>query len=100
MSTDPGEERRSMIARSFARFRDLASRDPTCGVQLLPLTSFHDNRVDDLWYRTFMPDYRVLGPGELAPGATFGFTCTSVTINPELYLPWLLAQVRGQGVTV
>lgn len=37
-------------------------------------------------------------PDEVPPGAVGGVSFTTVSVNPEIYLPWLQAELRARGV--
>ena len=43
--------------------------------------------------------FRVLRKDEIPSGATSGVAFTTVSLNPEIYLPWLKTELVGRGVT-
>jgi len=85
---------------SFHYYWALAHRDPKSGVQVLPLTEYFDDRSDDsqTWYKTLMPGYRVIPKSELPSGCTHGVKYTSLSMNPQILLPWLKEQLVAKGV--
>ena len=91
-----------MIQDTFTSFWDLATSHPASGCQKLPLKCYHDDIHSDenLWYRSFFPEYRVMKSHELVAGTTLGYELMTLTINPAIYLPWLLERLRGQGLVV
>ena len=42
--------------------------------------------------------FRIMSPDELVDGAVCGVCFTTVSVNPEIYLPWLQAELRARGV--
>lgn len=53
------------------------------------------------WYATVMPDFRPVPPHELPANTIGGNTFTTVTINPEKFLPWLQKHLeQDYNVTV
>lgn len=87
---------------SFSFYYALAKHvSPTeTGVQIYPMTEYFDDRNDDssVWYRDFMPDYRVIPPSQLPEGVTFGVMYTSLAMNPHILLPWLKRKLLERGV--
>ncbi|KAJ5104002.1 nucleotide-binding domain-containing protein [Penicillium argentinense] len=90
----------SLQTENFKYFWALAHRDPTSGVQVVKATEYYDDREDDssIWYKTMVPRYRLILKEKLPKGAKLGFTYTSMTINPEFYLPWVQKQLEARGV--
>ncbi|KAF4622708.1 hypothetical protein G7Y89_g14317 [Cudoniella acicularis] len=84
----------------FKFYWQLAKDDPSSGVKVYPMTEYFDNRGDDsgLWYRTMVPDYRVIPTNELPSGITFGVRYSSLAMNPEFLLPWLKKKLDARGV--
>lgn len=39
-----------------------------------------------------------MSPDEVVDGAVGGVCFTTVSVNPEIYLPWLQAELRARGV--
>lgn len=42
--------------------------------------------------------YRQIATEELPPGTAHGYSCTTVCINPAIYLPWLVSQCLQENV--
>jgi D-amino-acid oxidase len=97
---DASQLQQKMQTDAFNFYWSLAHRDPSSGVKLYPMTEYRDDRTDDskLWYKTLMPDYRVLPSSELPTGVTLGVKYTTVAMNPLLLLPWLKGELDGRGV--
>ncbi|CAG8957615.1 hypothetical protein HYFRA_00010482 [Hymenoscyphus fraxineus] len=91
---------RKMQSDSFAFYEKLAKENSTCGVQMYPMTEYVDTEGfdKDPWYKSLMPDYRVVPSSELPPGIVFGVEYTSLAINPLIFLPWLESTLLGRGV--
>lgn len=89
-----------MQATCFKFYWSIAHRDPTSGVQVYAVTEYRDDQVDEsfFWYKTLMPDYRLLASSELPQGVTIGAQYTSLAINPLVLLPWLKRQLEARGV--
>lgn len=43
--------------------------------------------------------FRILSPEEVPAGAVAGVAFTTVSLNPQLYLPWLRGELDARGVT-
>jgi D-amino-acid oxidase len=84
----------------FKFYWDLAHQDPSSGVKAYPMTEYFDDRIDDLdiWYKTLMPDYRVIRRSELPKGVSMGLNYTAIAMNPLLLLPWLKRKLEERGV--
>jgi D-amino-acid oxidase len=63
------------------------------------MTEYRDDCTDDskLWYKTLMPDYRVLPASELPVGVTAGVKYTTLAMNPLVLLPWLKKELDAKG---
>ncbi|KAJ5085897.1 nucleotide-binding domain-containing protein [Penicillium argentinense] len=91
----------SLQRENFRYYWDLAHRDPTsCGVQAIKATEYYDDRDNDssIWYKTVVPNYRLIHREDLPKGSKLGFTYTSMTLNPEILLPWIQKQLQARGV--
>jgi len=64
------------------------------------MTEYFDTIYDEseIWYKTLMPDYRVIPAGDLPPRTTFGIKYTALAMNPSMLLPWLKAKLIARGV--
>jgi D-amino-acid oxidase len=89
-----------MQVASFKFYWSLAHQDPSSGVKVYPMTEYWDDRSEDsdAWYKTLMPDYRVMPASDLPPGVTCGFKYKTVAMNPLLLLPWLKEKLMAKGV--
>ncbi len=90
----------NMQIACFKFYWDLAHLDPSSGVKIYPMTEYFDDRTDDLeiWYKTLMPDYRVIPRSELPKGVSMGLKYTAIAMNPLLLLPWLKRKLEERGV--
>lgn len=67
---------------------------------MVNVTEYYDDRSDDstIWYKQVVPKYRRLPSEDLPPGAEVGFTYQSMTVNPEVFLPWIKTRLDEKGV--
>ncbi|KAG6332546.1 hypothetical protein ID866_6545 [Astraeus odoratus] len=63
-------------------------------------TEFHGDGVDPTKCLNYMPDFRAVSQNELVPGATHGWTFTTVTLYVPVYLNWLLGRFLAKGGTI
>jgi D-amino-acid oxidase len=96
-ATKPQKE---MQATCFKFYWDLAHKDPSSGVKIYPMTEYFDDQNDDsnIWYKSLMPDYRVIPVSELPKGVSLGVKYTAMAMNPLLLLPWLKEKLEAKGV--
>lgn len=60
---------------------------------------FTDRETDDaIWYKEFVPKYKLLPKGSLPPGYKVGYSFETCLANPEVFLPWLKKTLEGLGV--
>jgi glycine/D-amino acid oxidase-like deaminating enzyme len=64
------------------------------------VTEYYDDRNDDstIWYKKVVPKYRRVLSKDLPPGARIGFKYQSMTVNPEMFLPWIKERLDEKGV--
>ncbi|OCH89536.1 FAD dependent oxidoreductase [Obba rivulosa] len=81
-------------------FNKLWDMIPTGLVMPLPSRVFYGDNDDleQLWYKTLVRDFRVLESVEVPEGAKAGVSFTTVSLNPEVYLPWLKEELLSRGV--
>lgn len=67
---------------------------------MVNVTEYYDDRTDDstIWYKQVVPKYHRLPSEDLPAGAKVGFTYQSMTVNPEVFLPWIKNQLDEKGV--
>ncbi|TVY80895.1 D-amino-acid oxidase [Lachnellula suecica] len=96
----PNKLWQQMQAACFRFYWALAHDDPSSGVKVYPMTEYFDTVYDesDIWYKSLMPDYRVIPTSELPPRTTFGIKYTTLAMNPLTLLPWLKAKLLAKGV--
>ncbi|KAN0117814.1 putative FAD dependent oxidoreductase [Hyaloscypha variabilis] len=89
-----------MQKASFKFYWDLAHQDGSSGVKIYQMTEYFDDRIDDsdIWYKTLMPDFRVIPKSELPDGVSMGVNYTALAMNPLLLLPWLKRNLEERGV--
>lgn len=61
---------------------------------------FEELTKEDAWFKTLLPNFRVLPKTELPSDCDTGTEFTSVCINTAVYLPWILGQCVKGGVTI
>ncbi|KAG4440915.1 hypothetical protein IFR05_003605 [Cadophora sp. M221] len=84
----------------FKFYWDIANQDLSNGVKLYPMTEYFDDNTkeSDLWYRSLMPDYKVISSSALPSKIKLGTTYTTLAINPLVFLPWLKERLVAKGV--
>ncbi|PVH83163.1 nucleotide-binding domain-containing protein [Cadophora sp. DSE1049] len=84
----------------FKFYWDIANQETSNGVKLYPMTEYFDDETteSDLWYRSLMPDYRVLPASALPSKIKLGTKYTTLAINPLIFLPWLKEKLVTRGV--
>ncbi|KAI9694096.1 MAG: hypothetical protein M1822_003367 [Bathelium mastoideum] len=66
----------------------------------LTQTAFAELLKPDAWFKTLVPNFRVLPKDELPEGIDSATNFTSVCINISIYLPWLTSQCLRNGVVL
>lgn len=61
---------------------------------------FNELLSTDPWFKTVVPDFRILDKSEIPAGADTGTAFTSVCINTAVYLPYLVSECLKNGATV
>ncbi|OSX67120.1 hypothetical protein POSPLADRAFT_1175870 [Postia placenta MAD-698-R-SB12] len=87
--------------REIVTFNKFWSMIPTGMVMALPSCVYYQttDNLPDLWYKDLVRDFRVMDPSEVPSGAQGGVCFTTISVNPEVYLPWLKAELRARGVS-
>ncbi|KAI0936990.1 hypothetical protein AcW1_001084 [Taiwanofungus camphoratus] len=69
-------------------------------VQKLPSRVYyqHNDNLDQVWYKDLVQDFCVMEPSEIPAGAQGGVKFTTISVNPEVYLPWLKSELLARGV--
>ncbi|CAN5644924.1 FAD-dependent oxidoreductase [soil metagenome] len=78
------------------------AEDPNTGISLRQLHKIlreHVAEEEPIW-RDFMPNgcVRMMEPGELQPGVAKGYDIRVPLIETQLFLPWLMQQLKQAGV--
>ncbi|KAK5988090.1 D-amino-acid oxidase [Cladobotryum mycophilum] len=76
-------------SRVYRRHKDLDTRS---GHPIDPLFA------KDPWYKSLLTDYRELSQDEMIPGQDSGCEFTSLCINTNIFLAWLVGQCLKNGV--
>ena len=106
---------------TFPIFWDLAAIQPQSGVSTMDCVEYHDVTLEesgvlregqsDVWFKDLVPNvrfslrplslskFRHIPPEELPAGAVSGFSLTTVSINTQIYLPYLQSQLLSLGAT-
>lgn len=89
-----------MQKQSFRFYWELARSDPSSGVKVYQMTEYRDDQDNDsnVWYKTLVPNYKVMSKSELPSGITLGLKYTTLAMNPLLLLPWLKKELDARGV--
>ncbi|KAJ5551395.1 hypothetical protein N7535_000655 [Penicillium sp. DV-2018c] len=85
---------------AFAELSRLASRFPESSVKRIPMEQFYneDETAIDLWFRDYVPNFRILPKDQLPEGAKLGISYTSIVLDPRIFLPWFKQQLENSGV--
>ncbi|KAK0653667.1 D-amino-acid oxidase [Lasiodiplodia hormozganensis] len=85
---------------SLGYYEKISRQDPAAGIKPTPITEYYDDRAHNapIWYRNLYPDFRFLPTSSLPATARIGFRYTGFTVNPNDFLPWLVARLRSLGV--
>ncbi|CAG8520658.1 7540_t:CDS:2 [Racocetra fulgida] len=70
------------------------------GLMRVQIYDFMDKKPElkgDIWFRDFVPEFRVIPPKELPSGVEYGVSYTTVSLNVQKYLQWLLDQFTTNG---
>ncbi|EXL71840.1 hypothetical protein FOPG_12538 [Fusarium oxysporum f. sp. conglutinans race 2 54008] len=91
---------RKMQRDTFIELWRLANRFPESSVKRIPMEEFFDEErtEDDLWFKDFVPDFRLLEKEELPEGTKGGITYTTIVLNPNIFLPWMRSTLERSGV--
>ncbi|KAL7285506.1 hypothetical protein ACG7TL_000607 [Trametes sanguinea] len=54
--------------------------------------------LNELWYKTLVRDFRILGKDELPASMKAGVGFKTVSVWPDAYLPWLKSELVARGV--
>ncbi|KAF5970008.1 d-amino-acid oxidase [Fusarium bulbicola] len=89
---------RKMQRDTFIELWRLARRYPESSVKTIPMEEFFDKErtEDDLWFKDFVPDFRLLTEEELPEGAKGGYT--TIVLNPNIFLVWMRNTLETSGV--
>ncbi|KAI6045244.1 hypothetical protein EDC04DRAFT_3137196 [Pisolithus marmoratus] len=60
-------------------------------------TEFRSDGVDPTEWLDYMPEFGSISNNELVPGATHGWSFTTFTLYPPVYLNWLLSRFQANG---
>ena len=110
---DEGSEQARFEVETWPVLRDLATDHPEAGIHLLPTyyskrsTNADGRGSEDLmkppWWHDIVPDFRIVPPTETpirVKDCVVTFAFTSVCINTELYLRYLLASCAANGAVI
>ncbi|KAF6822734.1 putative FAD dependent oxidoreductase [Colletotrichum plurivorum] len=88
-----------MQKEAFAFLWALADSNPESSVKRIEMIDLQDETtVGMIWYKDFMPGFRVMHPDELPEGVVCGMNYQTVILNPTIFFPWLAQQLRDRGV--
>jgi D-amino-acid oxidase len=108
-----GSEQARFERETWPILRDLAENHPEAGIHFL--TTYLSRRSKDVsakdslvaedqnkppWWHDVVPDFRILPPSETPNDTAVIFAFTSICINVELYLRYLLASCATNGAVI
>ncbi|KIP03619.1 hypothetical protein PHLGIDRAFT_130023 [Phlebiopsis gigantea 11061_1 CR5-6] len=95
-----GDYEEKKYKRELITFNKLWDMIPSGLVRILPSRICYTDPLDDahIWYKDLVRDFRVLKPEEVPAGALTGVAFNTVSLNPQLYLPWLKGESDKRGV--
>ncbi|KAH7061208.1 FAD dependent oxidoreductase [Macrophomina phaseolina] len=100
IDASPAHQRMQRLA--LPHLLTLADAHPASSVRRIPIEDVRDDdaaaTVEDVWYRTHVPDFEAIPASELPPGCTIGMRWGTVVLEPGILLPWLRARLEGDGV--
>ncbi|RIB20078.1 hypothetical protein C2G38_1964445 [Gigaspora rosea] len=76
------------------------SENPETGLMRVHIYDFMDKKPDfgsDIWFKDFVPEFRVIPLEELPSGVEYGVSYITVSLNVQKYLQWLLDQFIASG---
>ncbi|KKY25552.1 putative fad dependent oxidoreductase superfamily [Phaeomoniella chlamydospora] len=95
---------RELSWRTFEVMKNVASRDPSAGVELLPAVEYLDNVSEDYEgvaenqpFAGTNDHFRLLRKEELITGSSWGCEYQSYCVNVGIYCSWLLSKFIGKG---
>ncbi|CAG8765249.1 25134_t:CDS:2, partial [Dentiscutata erythropus] len=75
--------------------------NPETGLMHLQIYDFMDKkpdlRNDDIWFKDFVPEFKVVPLEELPSGVEYGVSYITICLNVQKYLQWLLDQFIANG---
>ncbi|KAJ3481578.1 hypothetical protein NLI96_g7568 [Meripilus lineatus] len=82
---------------TFNKFWNMGALGLTCNV---PSRIYFTKEVDvkTIWYKNLVRNFRVLSPEEVPCPFKGGISYSTITVNPQKYLPWLKADLTSRGV--
>ncbi|PKS09296.1 hypothetical protein jhhlp_003910 [Lomentospora prolificans] len=108
------EENNRWEMRTWEHLKNLSKNDPAAGIHFQntrvyrrdkdapteAAPNFYDSLfAKDPWYKTMFEEYRELPADEVPAGHDSGCEFTSVCINTQIFLPWLVSRCVKNGVT-
>ncbi|KAI1613037.1 FAD dependent oxidoreductase [Exophiala viscosa] len=95
----PEMGQQDMAKESIAWYQRLAEKDPSSGVRTVTATEYFTDRDtdDSIWYKDFIPNYKLLPQASLPPGCKVGYSFQTCLANPDVFLPWLKEKLESLG---
>jgi len=95
-------EQIDILKASFRWFWELAEKHPESSVKKMTEHLFRDNTDtdSDLWWKDFMPDYKILPQASLPPhsNAQIAISHTTLVMHANKYILWLHSRLLARGV--
>ncbi|KAL3480897.1 nucleotide-binding domain-containing protein [Aspergillus californicus] len=93
------EREQKIQLESLAGLWRLAKEHPESGLRVTTMTEILEyGSPEDIWYRTKVPEFRLLDQDELPPKAVFGMSYSTVCISPPVFLPWMRSRLEARRV--
>lgn len=96
---DCSPREQAMQLDALAALWRIAGTDPESSARRITMHETMDyGSVEDVWYRSKVPNFRMISPSELPKGAKWGMQWDTVVITPPIFLRWLQIKLEKRGV--
>ncbi|KAK5202849.1 hypothetical protein LTR96_011231 [Exophiala xenobiotica] len=96
---DSGLRERQMQLDGLSALWSIAGSHPESSARRITMREVMDyGSVEDVWYRDYVPGFRLMSRSELPKGAKFGMEWQTVVITPTTFLPFLRERLEARGV--
>lgn len=96
---DSSEREQKMQLDALSALWTIAGEFPESSARRITMHEVMDyGSLEDIWYRSKVPNFRQMAKSELPRGAKFGLAWDTVVITPMVFLPWLRQRLEKRGV--